>query len=73
VLAAPPSFQTPELLTVRQVAEILGVSLGFIWKLARQGDLRPVRLRGCTRWRRADILRFIDSLPTDQDKEAAHE
>ncbi len=56
----------PELLTARQTAELLGVSLRLVWLLAAKGDLPAVRIRRCTRWRRADILAFVDRLSASQ-------
>ena len=43
-------------------AQMLGVSRRTIWLLAKQGELRPVHIRSCARWRRADVLRYIDRL-----------
>jgi excisionase family DNA binding protein len=65
---------TPELLSVGQVAETLGVSVRVVWLLAQQGHLRPVHVRTCTRWRRADVLRYIDQLsPSERAEEAGRE
>jgi excisionase family DNA binding protein len=60
--------QNPELLTVNQVAELLGISPRLVWLLAKQGTLPPVRIRRCTRWRRADVLAFIDQLTEQSPK-----
>jgi len=65
---------SPELLTVEQVAELLGVSSRLVWKLAKEGELAPpVRIRSCTRWRRADVMRYIDQLPGLHTQEASRE
>jgi predicted DNA-binding transcriptional regulator AlpA len=49
------------LLTVREVAERLGVSPRQIWKLRASGRLcTPVRLSRSVRWRASDIAKFID-------------
>jgi len=64
--SAVPRPVSPELLTVAQVAELLGVSSRLVWLLAEQGKLPPVRIRRCTRWRRADVLRYIDQLAAPQ-------
>ncbi len=61
----------PELLTDKQVSGLLGVCLSIVWRLARQGELLPVRIGRCTRWRRADVQRYIDSLPI-RESEVAH-
>jgi excisionase family DNA binding protein len=63
--SSPPV--TPELLTVRQTAELLGVSVRLVWYLANDGTLPPVRIRGCTRWRRTSVVRYLKRL----DAEAA--
>ena len=57
-----PTRLPPELLTATQAAELLGVSPRLVWVLAGDGELSPVRIRRCTRWRRADVLRYIDRL-----------
>jgi excisionase family DNA binding protein len=67
-VSRPPPL-SPELLTVKQVAELLGVSQRLIWLLAEQDKLHPVRIRRCTRWRRADVLRYIDQLSAPQPTE----
>jgi excisionase family DNA binding protein len=65
--SVPPSPSlSPELLTVNQVAELLGVSARMVWLLAAQSKLAPVRIRRCTRWRRADVLCYIDRLSAPQ-------
>jgi predicted DNA-binding transcriptional regulator AlpA len=53
---------SPELLTVSEVAELLAISPRLVWLLAEQGQLLPVHIRRCTRWRRADVLSYIDRL-----------
>lgn len=37
------------LLTVKQVAAKLGVSPRTVWRMIAEGQLRAVRVRGCTR------------------------
>lgn len=58
--SVPPT--APELLTADQAGQLLGVSARTIWALAKDGTLRPVRVRSCTRWRRADVLGYVDGL-----------
>jgi excisionase family DNA binding protein len=62
---------TSQLLTVSQVAELLNVSIRLVWLLAQEGNLRPVRIRTCTRWRRADVVRYINTLTAPQISVAA--
>jgi hypothetical protein len=38
----------------------------LVWVLAEEGELPPVRIRRCTRWRRADVLAYIDRLAAPQ-------
>jgi excisionase family DNA binding protein len=52
----------PELLTADQAAELLGVSSRLVWLLAKQKELTPVHIRSCARWRRADVLKYIERL-----------
>jgi excisionase family DNA binding protein len=53
-----------DLWTVRDVARCLSVSERTVWRWAAEGRLpAPVRLqRRSTRWRVADIRRYLDSL-----------
>jgi excisionase family DNA binding protein len=37
------------LLTVKQVAAMLGVSSRTVWRMIAEGQLKAVRVRGCTR------------------------
>jgi excisionase family DNA binding protein len=70
--ALPESQQVaPELLTAQQTAELLGVSQRLVWLLAANGDLPAVRIRRCTRWRRADVLAFVDQLAASQTRSEA--
>ena len=48
------------LIDVGQLADLLGVSTRTLWRHASTGKLpEPVRLGGCTRWRRGDINRWV--------------
>lgn len=53
-----------DLLTTRQVAFRLSVSVRTIWRLVKTGKLpQPVRYnRKLVRWHAADIDRYLDSL-----------
>lgn len=60
-----------QLLTVKDVAGMLKIHAGTIWRLAAQAEAglpcrgfpRPLRLGGKTvRWRLADILGYLDAL-----------
>ena len=52
----------PELLTVRDVAAILAVSSRHVYRQCDAGRLpRPVRIGAAVRWRRADVLAWLDA------------
>lgn len=51
-----------ELLKVKQVADFLGVSVRQVWNLRTEKLLpQPVRLGRSSRWRRSELLAWIDS------------
>ena len=54
----------PELLTSRQVASRLSVSVRTIWRLVAAGKFpQPVRYsRKLVRWKTADVRRYIETL-----------
>lgn len=59
---------TPErlALSVRDVAELLGISTRHCWKLAASGRLpQPIRLGRSVRWIYTDILAHLESLKRD--------
>ncbi len=60
--ASRPPAPPAELLTFGQVAQLLCVSVSLVRLLAAKGELRPVHVRGCTRWRRRDVARYVDQL-----------
>lgn len=47
-----------------EVAEMLGIARGTVWKLSREGHLaKPCRMGGrITRWHVDDIVRYIDTI-----------
>lgn len=51
---------TAPLLTVNEVAHLLGVSRDTVYGLIRAGDLRPARVSERWRFRPADVDRYID-------------
>lgn len=55
------------LLTARQLAERLGISLRTVWRWTRAGELpAPVRRGRVVRWKAADIDRFVRRLPVER-------
>lgn len=49
------------LLNVREVAELLGCSISFIWKVTRRGQFPQPQRIGVkfTRWRRLDVEAWL--------------
>ena len=57
-----PTFE-PILLSVNQVAQLLGCHRNTIWNRVRKKLLPdPIKWEGKTVWRRKDIEEFVDSL-----------
>lgn len=45
-----------QLLSVKEVAEILGLGVSTVWRQVKQGSIpKPIHIGGSTRWRIADI------------------
>jgi len=54
-----------ELLNVHEVAQLLTVSVRTVWSWTYDGRLAAVRLSDrVTRWRRSDVLQFIEQQRT---------
>lgn len=53
----------PLLLSASGVAKLLGVSVRTIWNMHQDGQLGPlpVRLRGATRWKSAEIESWVSA------------
>ena len=57
-----PAADSPALLDVRQVANMLNCSTRTIWSLRDAGKMPPpVRMGALVRWRRADLDQWIDA------------
>ena len=53
--------RAPELLDVKAVAALLGCSCRHIYRLSDAGRMpRPLKVGALVRWRRADVLSWID-------------
>jgi len=53
--------QLPQMIDVREVATILGISTRSVWRLVAKGELpQPVRFGRTVRWRSGDIDRCIE-------------
>ena len=58
---------TPLLLTVKQVAELLGISERHAYKLDASGRLpRSIKLGKSVRWRREELERWVDAGSPDR-------
>jgi predicted DNA-binding transcriptional regulator AlpA len=54
-------------MTVKDVAEHLAIGVSTIWRQVAKGSFPPpVRIGGCTRWRRSDI----EAITAQADKAA---
>jgi excisionase family DNA binding protein len=62
--AKPAPKLTPELLTAKQVGELLSVSTRTVWRMLERGELPPpIRTnRKLVRWHQTSVLRHIDEL-----------
>jgi predicted DNA-binding transcriptional regulator AlpA len=62
--SAPIANDGPALLSAKQAADLLGVSRTAFWCLRQTGKIpSPVALlTGHPRWRRSDLLRFVERL-----------
>ena len=55
-----PPYDPNQLLTIKQTADILGVSARSVWRLIDQKKLRKRRILGATRIKRKDVDDFSD-------------
>ncbi len=59
-------------LSVREAAALLGVSTRTWWRWAANGTAPPaVRVGGVTLWRRSQLERWMDQLPTNRRRRRA--
>ena len=50
-----------DLLTVDEVAALLGISVRSVWRLVSSGKMpRPVKLSRSCRWKKAEIIEWVD-------------
>ncbi len=59
---AEPFADFPELLTRRQTAQLLGVSLATLDNWTASGRLRKHRIAGAVRFRKSEVLAALDNL-----------
>jgi prophage regulatory protein len=56
-----PTVSTERLLTARELADMLQVSVRTVWRLRSSASIpAPVRIRGSVRWNRDEVQRWID-------------
>lgn len=54
--------------SAKVLAKLLGVSIRQVWRLNSAGKLpKPIRLGGSVRWRRDEILAFIEAGAPDRE------
>ena len=58
-----PSEQFEPLLTLKQVAVVLGLSERSVRRIIRAGDLPAIRIGGSPRIRSADLRAYLDGAP----------
>lgn len=55
-----PTVSTERLLTARELADMLNVSVRTVWRLRSSAAIpTPVRIRGAVRWNRDDIIHWL--------------
>jgi excisionase family DNA binding protein len=51
------------LLSVKEVSQMLSVSVRTVWRLVTTGELpKPCSIGRCSRWHREDVERFVAAL-----------
>lgn len=54
-------------LTVRQVAEMLGICTRGVWRLVAHGEMsRPVKVRGAARFVDSELAAYVDRLKRER-------
>lgn len=57
-----PGSRGPLLISARELATMLGISVRTVWRKVSGGELmEPVRIGRCTRWRLQEINEWIDA------------
>jgi len=49
----------PELLTRKQTASYLGITLVTLWKWSKEGKIQSYEIQGCPRYKRDEILKLV--------------
>lgn len=66
--SAGDGTEPPMLLRLREVAQLLGVSLSMVEELSARGDLPVLRLGKAVRVRRDELTSWLDAITADQRK-----
>lgn len=62
-----PQITNNRLISIREVASRLGLSIRAVYRLIASGDFpRPVKVGGASRFYESDLLTFMDSLRTNK-------
>jgi excisionase family DNA binding protein len=59
-IAADPLPEADRLLTAEVVAEMVGVTVDYIWALCRADEIPHLRLGRALRFRRSSVLKWIE-------------
>ncbi len=59
-------------LSSEQVARFLGVSVRYVWRLAREGELPSYKLRKYTRFRPDDVAAYLEARRVGPRARRAH-
>lgn len=61
----------PELLSTAGLAQLMQVSLRTVQRLAKTAEFpRSVRIRGCVRWSKVEVLNYLKSLKAEAAKQS---
>lgn len=62
----------PELLTAREVAQVLRISERSVWRLCSEKKIpSPLHVGGAARWMKADIERWFELATKKRDQDQA--
>jgi predicted DNA-binding transcriptional regulator AlpA len=62
----PPMEVVPAILDTAQMRQLLGISVGLLLKLCRQGKLpMPRKIGRTSRWKREEVMDALDRLPRE--------
>ena len=51
-----------------EAARLLSISVQTLWRMVRSGEIQTVKVRGSTRYRRADLLKLAAGVQSTVDK-----